>query len=136
MFSIVYRISSSATKSNLLKLYYSMIYLYFIYCNLIRGGASNILINQLLLLQKRFVRIITKSSYLERSNPLFCELGKLEVFVVYKYYCCLYAHKNIISYILNVHFYKTGNVDDLQVNYQRLNITLRSIYFIIPKLFN
>ena len=113
-----------------------MIYPCFIYCNLIWGGATNILINQLFLLQKRVVRIITKSSYLEHSNPLFYELGILKIFDVYRYFCCLYAHKNIISYIPNVNVYRTRNVDDLQVKYQRLNITQRSIYFIVPKLFN
>ena len=133
---VLYRISSSAPKSILLKLYYSMIYPYFIYCNLIWGGATNILINPLFLLQKRVVRIITKSSYLEHSNPLFYELGILKIFDVYRYFCCLYAHKNIISYIPNVNVYRTRNVDDLQVKYQRLNITQRSIYFIVPKLFN
>ena len=43
---------------------------------------------------------MTKSSYLEHSNPTFCELGIFKIFDMYK---------NIITYIPKVTVYRTRN---------------------------
>ena len=68
---IMYRIRSFVPESALLKLYYSLIYPYLSYCNVIWGDTHDIHLNKLLLLQKKAVRIITNSEFLASTTPLF-----------------------------------------------------------------
>ena len=68
---VLYRISINTPKFILIKLYYALIYPYLIYCNIIWGGANTCLPSKILILQKRAVRILNSSSYLEHSDPLF-----------------------------------------------------------------
>ena len=58
------------------------------------GGPVAVQIDKLLLLQKKVVRIITRSEYLAHSEPLFVENGILKVKKLYKYQCCLYLFDN------------------------------------------
>ena len=55
----------------LLNLYYSFIYPYFIYANVIWGGACDSNLNCLRLLQNKVVRILTDSNYFAHTDPLF-----------------------------------------------------------------
>ena len=49
------------------------------YCNIVWGNCASTKIDSLLLLQKRALRIVTNSSYLHHSNPLFYRLNTLKV---------------------------------------------------------
>ena len=57
-------------KKTLKQLYYSFVYPYLIYGIEIWGNASNIHLDPIIKLQKRCVRIITFSNYLESTSPL------------------------------------------------------------------
>ena len=52
------------------------------YCNIIWGGAAKVHLEKLLKLQKRPVRILTGSSYLEHTAPLFKQLKLLKVYEI------------------------------------------------------
>ena len=55
----LYRISHCVPENMLVNLYYSLVYPYLLYCNIIWGGTYAAHLNTLQLLQKKVVRIIT-----------------------------------------------------------------------------
>ena len=55
----------------LCSLYYSLIYPHLIYYIILWGCAAKSILNELLILQKRAVRILNKCPYLSHSDPLF-----------------------------------------------------------------
>ena len=71
----------------------SLIYSHINYCNLIWGGAETGIIEPLYKLKKKAVRIITKSSYLEHTAPLFKSLALLTVYKVYDLNCTSFIYK-------------------------------------------
>ena len=133
---IMYKMSNVSPKHILLKLYYALIYPYLLYCNVIWGGTSDQHLNKILLLQKRAVRIITNSSYLQHSDPIFSHLNILKIKDLYFYSCCLLAKKRQNEFTRVFEVVNTRNATDLNVRFQRLSVTQRSIYHNVPKYFN
>ena len=87
----ILRIVRSIFPLNVLKMIYiSLIYSHLNYCNLIWGGAENGIIEPLFKLQKKAIRIMTKSSYLEHTAPLFKSLALIPVHKVYDLNCTLF----------------------------------------------
>ena len=87
--------------SRILKsLYYSFVYPYFSYCNLIWGGAAKTHLDSLVLLQKKCIRIISKVGYLDSTEPLFRELNILNVEQIYNLNCAkfIFCSSNKIKY--------------------------------------
>ena len=79
---IIYRsryLLSSATIIGL-SLYYTLIYPYLTYCNIVWSSIYVTNLNRILLLQKRAVRILTNSEYRAHSDPLFKQLKILDIF--------------------------------------------------------
>ena len=62
------------TKKSLLTLYYAFIYPYVIYCIEVWGCAAKTHLHPLFLTQKKIVRLITFSSYLAHTQPIFTDL--------------------------------------------------------------
>ena len=59
--------------STLIPLYYSFIYPYFIYCIAVWGHTCDKFMSSLFKVQKRGVKIITSSSYLDHTLPIFSQ---------------------------------------------------------------
>lgn len=78
-----------------LMLYYALIYSHLSYCTLVWGGSSKKNLERLLKLQKKAVRIITYSKYLEHTNPLFKNLSLLKVIDIYRMQIASYMHKHV-----------------------------------------
>ena len=74
-------------------IYMSLIYSYINYYNLIWGAVEVDIIEPLFILQKKSIRIITKSPYLEHTTPLFESLKLLTVYQVYTLNCSLFMYK-------------------------------------------
>ena len=68
---IMYKARNYINKKALIGLYHSYIYPYFIYCIESWGNASNCHLDPLFVIQKRFLRILTFSSYDVPSDLLF-----------------------------------------------------------------
>ena len=81
-------------------LYYSFVYPYFNYCNLIWGGAADTHIKPLVQLQKKCTRIISKVGYLDHTEPLFSELKLLNIEQIYNLNCSkfIFCSENKIKY--------------------------------------
>ena len=134
---ILYKLSNFVPHYVLRNIYYSLIYPYLTYCNLVWGGAASVHLNKLLLLQKRAVRIITNSEFLESTNPLFVRIKILKIADVHKYCCCLYAFKNPNKFRAVEHNHNTRLRSQYLVpEYQRLSSTQKSLSYKIPSVFN
>ena len=80
--------------SNVLKnIYFSLIYPYYTYCNLVWGSADSTHIDILIKLQKKAVRSISKVGYLDHTGPLFNNLKLLEVHEIYNYNCAKFMYQ-------------------------------------------
>ena len=71
----------------------SLIYSHINYCILIWGSAEDSIIEPLFKLQKKAIRIITKSRFLEHTAPLFKSLSLLTVHKMYDLNCTLFIYK-------------------------------------------
>jgi len=69
--AILSKLKYKIPKNCLLTLYYSLVYPHFNYCIIIWGCASQTLMNKLLILQKRAVRIVDKSNHFKcHTDPI------------------------------------------------------------------
>ena len=135
---IIYKLSTDgAPKSVLTMLYYSLAYPYINYNVSSYAGTFNSHLNRILLLQKRLVRIINRSAYLEHTDKLFFETKILKIHDVYKLNVGLFMFDNSRSdlYTRN-HTYDTRHRNDLLQNRARLSITQNSIDVIGPSTWN
>ena len=95
--------------SNVLKnLYFSLIYPYYTYCNLVWGSAVSTHIEILVKLQKKAVRSISKVGYLDHTGPLFDNLKLLQVKEIYDFNCAkfiyqCYNNKNLKNFKDKLH---------------------------------
>ena len=74
-------------------IYMALVYSHINYCILVWGSADNIHLEQLFKLQKKAIRLITNSHYLEHTAPLFKSLKLLNIYKVYELNCILFIYK-------------------------------------------
>ena len=74
-------------------IYMSLVYSHINYCILVWGSAEKVHLERIFKLQKKAVRIITKSHYLEHTAPLFKSLQLINVYKVFELNCILFIHK-------------------------------------------
>ena len=136
---IIYNLSQYIPVTALIPLYFSLILPYFNYCTTIWGAIYDIHLKPLELLQKRCVRIITKSTFLAHTDPLFQRCKILKIRDLFKYRVALRAYKdqNIVAAQYNSnHSYSTRSSSLLRPDYQRLTVTQQSIHYLIPTVWN
>ena len=121
-------------------LYMSLIYSHLNYCNLIWGAAENSTLDPLFKLQKKAVRIVNHSHYLDHTAPIFKSLKILTVYKIYIFKCSLFMfnclHCNMFPLFrgkiiqnLNLHNYNTRNRTMYRpLNNLRLRICQRSFF--------
>jgi len=90
---VINRVKHILSYSCLSSLYYTMIQPYFTYCNIIWGGANKNILKKLTGLQKRSMRLITRSQYLTSCNPLFAKTGILKLTDMYNMHILLFVYK-------------------------------------------
>ena len=82
---IIHRLKSHIPESSLITLYSSLISSYLNYGILAWGNAQSTLLNRLLLLQKKALRIICNVSPRSHANPLFSKYKILKIHDLYTY---------------------------------------------------
>ena len=125
---------------NILRMIYmSLIYPHINYCNIIWGSATKTSLEPLFLLQKKAIRLISKSSYLAHTDPLFRSSYVMKVHQVFKFNCLVFMYKclkmgkycdfkNKLSKSSSFHEYNTRNHDLFRQPRERLNICKNSFY--------
>ena len=83
---IIYRSRFYLSTTTKLLLYYTLIYPYLSYCNIIWGSTHVTSLNRIFLLQKRAVRAILNSNYRAHTTPLFSQLKLLDIFKINSFY--------------------------------------------------
>ena len=128
-------------------LYYSFIYPFFTYCNHVWGNAYDSNLYPLVMLQKRIIRIITLSKYLDHTGPLFKELGLLKIGEINKYLLGKFMYKwsnsrvsllfqDMFQYVRNVHGYGTRQSDHLYTPIVKTNLGKCSLRYKGPVIWN
>ena len=97
---------------------------------------ADVHINKIVILQKRAVRVVTHSDYLEHTGHLFHTLRLLKIHSIYNYSCCLFVYQNKHIYESVNNRYGTRNCNTLQVHFQRISLCQRSIFYNAPRIFN
>ena len=100
-------------------LYYSLIYPYFNYCNLIWGSAASTHLESLVLLQKKAIRIISKVGYLDHTECLFKDHKMLAVPKIYDYNCVKFIFQLLTN--SDFHSHETRNKNLLRKPFVRLS---------------
>ena len=127
---IIYKLNSYLPKSKLVSLYYTFIYPYLLYCNVVWGGTFSTHLEPLFRLQKRAIRVINKVGYLEHTNPLFFENKILKLYDIHKLQLAIYVYKlDSRDIYLRTHDHHTRNRTDLVPSYARLTSTQKSVSF-------
>ena len=122
----------------MINLYYALVYPYLLYGILVWGGASEIYLEPLALLQKKIIRIITSSDFLAHSDPLFYQTKILRLRDIYRY--CLGIHmfrrhrEGDIAY--PSHHYETRTRNLAIPQFQRLAQCQRSLCYNGPVCWN
>lgn len=103
---------------------------------LLWGNSSHI--QELLILQKKVIRVITDSDKHEHCKPLFVKLGFLTVVNLYIYHALIYTKQNLHTLPLNeeVHDHYTRNCKKINVPFNRLSKSLNSYHILGLKMFN
>ena len=79
---IIYRSRSELSTKTKLSLYYTLVYPYLSYCNIVWSSTYITSLNRILLLQKRALRVIANSDYRTHLAPLFIHLNILDIYKV------------------------------------------------------
>ena len=128
-------------------IYMSLIYSYLNYCNIIWGGAYDTVLKPLFILQKKAIRIISNSHYLEHTAPLFKSLKLLNIYQIFKYNCLLLVHKctkanyfpefkRKLQTCSSIHSHETRNNNKLRVPFEKLKLCQKSYKYISIRLWN
>ena len=134
---IMYKARKYLNKQSLINLYYSFIYPYLIYCIESWGNATDCHLNQLFLMQKRVVRLITFSDYNVPTTTIFQAVNILPLqkivydrigIMMYKYANGLLPQVMNDLYITNneIHSYPTRHQHLLHINKSSINVYSKS----------
>ena len=92
---VINKIKYKLNSKSLVELYNAMILPHLTYCLIVWGGASNSILNSVTILQKKALRLITKSTYNAHTDPLFFNLQKLKLADLFK--------MQIATFVFNSH---------------------------------
>ena len=134
---ILFKLSTVFPLHILKIMYYSLIYPYLHYCNIIWSGTYQTHIKPLAILQKRAIRVISGESYLSHTNSLFYQHGILKFTDINTYLTALFMFKNLNNFnTFSNHNYRTRGRFLLRPQFQRTVITQQSIKYRGPKTWN
>ena len=133
---IIFKLRQFLSMENRVQLYYTLIYPYLNYCNLVWGGTYQTHLIRLVLLQKKAIRIVCNKPYIYPTNELFYNNRILKVPDIHLYNVGIYMFKKIGNGEFSTSNYPTRSVNSLIPQFQRLTSTQRSIFYTGPKIWN
>jgi hypothetical protein len=132
---ILSRLRNAADTKLLKILYYAFIESHLQYGISAWGGVYTNNLHSLILLQKRAIRIVTKSGYLEHTERLFQEQRILQMRRLYMYRCIIYAlRRNVLQELPRVR--STRNPGYTYVVAPRITRYMKFFYIHIVKIVN
>ncbi len=118
-YGIIRRVSHLVNWSCLMTLYYSLIYPYLTYCNIVWAASYPWHLNQILLIHKSFLRMISNFTSQKPFAPLFRKFKLLSVFSVNTLQTCKFmykfiTHKQDLSDTFNNYFLLSSDIHSFQ----------------------
>ena len=92
MTGIMARARHYLSHKSLTTLYYTMIYLYLIYCNITWTSTYPTRLQPIFIIQKKIVRIMTFSKYREETSQIFRSLNIMNIYELNKYLIALFMY--------------------------------------------
>ena len=144
---ILYKVKNYLLEHSLLMIYNTLILPYLNYCNIVWGNCHKTKLNQIMLLQKKAVRICTNSTYLSHTNPLFHKLKVFKIHDINTLQIALFMFKynkellppvfsNFFSYNKNIHSYPTRSRNDIHLNNPKNLLAHKSLRHHGPEIWN
>lgn len=146
---ILSRVRSLIDISCMKTLYYSLIYPHILYCNIVWGATCQTYLNKILLIQKKFLRIMSNSNRSSSSAPLFIKYNILTIFNVNIYCINIFMYKyvnminimprafnNFFMYSSDVHAYSTRRCKDFYLPFCRTTANQSTLKYRGPSLWN
>ena len=143
---IINKASFCLPTTSLCTLYFCWVYPYLVYCISVWGSTYPNL-NRIFLLQKKVIRIISKSAFDAHTEPIFKQLKILKLSDIYQSQIdkIMFSFKKGLlpdafreMFVLTnqIHHYNTRNSNSFYLFSSRTNIRQFAIRFQGPKLFN
>ena len=142
---MIKRISYLVPTQILINLYYSLIYPYFTYCNFIWSSTYKIHLKSIQILQKKAIRVITKSPFNSHTGPFFLQYKLLNITQIkflqtcefmYKYTNNLLPPSFALFFCLSTNTHNTRSNDDYKCIFARTNIRKFSLKYQGPAAWN
>lgn len=144
---ILKRISYLLPTKIRLTLYYSMIYPYISYCNMIWASNYNSRLLRIQVLQKKIIRIIAGSPYNSHTAQLFAKFGVLKLVLIKQLQINEFMHRytyntlpdslaNFYSLTSDIHSYNTRSITLYRIEFARTNSRRFSIRCTGPEEWN
>ena len=144
---IIYRSSYFLSKTSLRTLYNCMVLPYLYYCNLVWGSTYKSNLKRLTILQKRAIRIVSRSGCDAPTDLIFKEFKFLKITSIYLLQLGKFMYSfstgnlppkfdSFFSVNNSIHSYNTRHASFFRLPLCRTNIRQFSISFQGPKVFN
>ena len=135
------------SRPSLLTLYFALVYPYLQYGTIVWGSTYKPTLSRLVVLQKRIIRVITKSCFDAPSAPLFYEHNFLHLSYIYKLQIGLFmfSFKNklllvgfhgLFLFSSQLHTYNTRNAMNYRSQFFRTNFRKFTIAYQGPNVWN
>ena len=144
---IIGKIRHLLSQRTFITIYNSLIYPYLMYCNIVWGNAYKTSLHPLLILQKKFLRIATCSSFYTHSSPLFEKLRILNIYDVNRFQLALFTAQHInhtlpdtfdsfLNFRSQFHNYQTRQSTNLHIPLFRTSLAQMSVKYMCVKIWN
>ena len=111
------------------------------------GDTYKVHTNTLIIMQKKIIRAMTNSYYLEHTHPLFIRLNLIRLEDIYRIEVLKFMYKyvnkmlpesllNIFTHTTNIHNYETRQMQHLRCYRPRTNLSMHSLLYNGPKFWN
>lgn len=143
---ILYKLRSFP-RNILLMIYNAIISPHLHYCNTTWSNTTNYSMQRLFRLQKKAVRFVFHANFLAHTAPIFYQLKLLNIFDLYNMNIAIFMYlcfNNLIPKSISIcfklkseiHDYNTRNPLDYNLPLARTNISMNSIFYKGPKIWN
>ena len=144
---ILYKLKYFLPEHSLFMIYNALVLPYINYCNLIWGNCSKTNLDHLLLLQKKAVRICTKSTYLSHTDPHFYRLKTYKIYDINTIQIAIFMYKyhykmlppvftDFFSYNNNLHSYPTRTSHNIHLDNPRTLLAHKTLRHHGPDIWN
>ena len=132
---ILYKLKELFPTQSRIDYYCSFIYPFLSYCVLIWGGTYDVHLKEIIIKQKKVVRLIAGAPYNSPSTPLFFRFKILKFEDLYRFNLAIYMYKNQSQFQCS-HSINTRNRHLAVPPYHRLTVTQHSVSYKGPQIWN